>query len=151
MKLPSKPLLMLLLCLSTAAGYAQQTTPSRTTLFARFPQKIEVATDVFKNAFTATEGSNVSLSLGAGLVFNGIVLSNERKYGNLQNIVIRSAEYNNSLFSISKITNADNSISYVGRILNNNAADGYEIKKAADSYSLQKFETGRILQDCHYN
>jgi hypothetical protein len=151
MKLLSKPLLMLLLCLTTAAGFSQTTTATKTRLFARFPEKINVDQNIFNNVFTANEGSSISLPLSEGFVFNGIVLSNEKKYNNLQSVIIRSADLNNSLFSISRITNADNSISIVGRILNNNALDGYEIKKAAENYSLQKFETARILQDCSYN
>lgn len=152
MKLPSKSLLMLLLCLSTAAGYSQQTVANKTRLFAATPDKIDIASELFPKIMTFSVGTKVTFPLGNGVTFNGIVLSNEMKYSNLQSMTIRSAELNNSFFSLSKITNPDNSISYVGRIINNNALDGYQVKKAeTGSYRLEKFESDRILQDCSYN
>jgi hypothetical protein len=152
MKLPSKSLLMLLLCLSTAVGYSQQTVANKTRLFAATPDKIDIASELFSKIMTFSEGTEVTFPLGNGVTFNGIVLSNEMKYSNLQSMTIRSAELNNSFFSLSKITNPDNSISYVGRIINNNALDGYQVKKAeTGNYRLEKFESDRILQDCSYN
>jgi len=152
MKLPSKSLLMLLLCLSTAVGYSQQTVANKTRLFAATPDKIDIASELFSKLMTFSEGTEVTFPLGNGVTFSGIVLSNEMKYSNLQSMTIRSAELNNSFFSLSKITNPDNSISYVGRIINNNALDGYQVKKAeAGNYRLEKFESDRILQDCSYN
>lgn len=152
MKLPSKSLLMLLLCLSTAVGYSQQNVATKTRLFAATPDKIDIASELFSKLMTFSEGAEVTFPLGNGVTFNGIVLSNEMKYSNLQSMTIRSAELNNSFFSLSKITNPDNSISYVGRIINNNALDGYQVKKAeTGNYRLEKFESDRILQDCSYN
>ncbi|WP_255156013.1 hypothetical protein [Ferruginibacter sp. HRS2-29] len=143
---------MLLLCLSTAVGFSQQNVAAKTRLFATLPDRIDLNSDVFKNVMTLAEGAAIAIPMGDGYTFQGIVLSNEIKYSNLQSVTIRSANLDNSFFSISKITNADNSISYTGRIMNNNALDGYEIKKAeAGNYKLQKFETARILQDCSYN
>jgi hypothetical protein len=73
------------------------------------------------------------------------------KYQNLQSVLIRSEQFENALLQVSKITNNDKSISYVGRIINQNALDGYEIKKdLANNYRLQKFETKSILQDCSH-
>jgi hypothetical protein len=62
--------------------------------------------------------------------------------------MIRSSENNLSVFQISKITNKDNSISYAGLIINQDAADGYVIKNNNGIYSLQKFESGKILEPC---
>jgi hypothetical protein len=73
------------------------------------------------------------------------------KYADLQTMVIKSEQYPNTLFQLSKISNKDNSISYVGRIMNNEAMEVYEIKSyLADNYSLQKIDLDKILQDCSY-
>ncbi|MEP6711944.1 MAG: hypothetical protein ABJA37_06000 [Ferruginibacter sp.] len=147
----SKPLLILMLCLTTAVGYSQQKADTRPKLFASLPENIKVNDAVLKNAFTFFAGQDASIVLANNFIFSGTVITNEVKYSNLQNIIIRSASLNNSLLSISKIINADNSISYTGRIINNKAFDGFEIKRGEDGqYSLEKFETGRILQDCSY-
>ncbi|MBU9937672.1 MAG: hypothetical protein KTQ13_13540, partial [Ferruginibacter sp.] len=74
------------------------------------------------------------------------------KYDNLQSAVIKSAAYHNSIFSISRITNKDNTVSYVGRIVNKNYFDGYELKRdAAGNYRLVKMETDRAIPDCSPN
>jgi hypothetical protein len=63
-------------------------------------------------------------------------------------LMIRSSENSHSIFQLSKITNNDKSISYTGRIINSDAADGYVIKNNDGIYSLQKFETDKILEPC---
>ena len=91
--------------------------------------------------FTAIPGETISLSFSEEFAYTGTVLSNEIKYNNLQSVIIKSAAYQNSLLQLSKITNTDNSFSYVGRIINPEAADGFELKKENNSYRLQKIET----------
>ena len=50
--------------------------------------------------------------------------------------------------AISKRTNDDNSISYVGRIINEKFADAYELKINTDgNYYLNKIKLYDILQD----
>ena len=147
----SKPLLMLVLCLATAVSYSQQRPDARPKLFAALPENIQVNKLALQDAFSFFEGQNATITLANNLVFSGVVISNEVKYSNLQNIIIKSASLNNALLSLSKIINPDKSITYTGRIINNKAFDGFEIKRnEVGEYSLQKFETGRILQDCSY-
>ena len=151
MKIPNKPMLVLLLCLTTAASYSQQKPDARPKLFAALPQTIKVNDAALKNAFNFFEGQTVTITLADNLIFSGIVISNEVKYSNLQNIIIRSAVLNNALLSLSKIINTDKTISYTGRIINNKAFDGFEIKRNTEGqYSLQKFDNGNIFQDCSY-
>lgn len=149
MKSLSKIMLMLLLCLSTAAVYSQGNS-SKPKMFSNFPDVIGLSKSTLRDAFTATEGKNISLQLSSNFNFSGVVISNQIKYSNLRSITIKSSALNNAIFHLSQVTNEDNSISYVGRILNTNAADGMEIKKdAAGNYNFHKFETKNILQDCN--
>ena len=151
MNKPRKPLLLLLLCLTTAISFSQQKPDSRPKLFAALPETIKVNDAALQNAFTLFEGQNASIVLANNLIFSGVVISNEVKYNNLQNIIIKSALLNNALLSLSKIKNPDNSITYTGRIINSKAFDGFEIKRNEDGqYNLHKFETAQILQDCSY-
>ncbi|MEO7522865.1 MAG: hypothetical protein ABIT58_02160 [Ferruginibacter sp.] len=65
--------------------------------------------------------------------------------------MIKSPVFGNAVFQLSRITNNDKSFSYSGRIINSEAADGYEIKKDNnDNYRFIKFETKKILQDCSF-
>ena len=143
-------ILSLLLCLTTAAAFSQKSTSGKPQVFAAYPNSIAVAENILQNMFTAIPGETISLSFSEEFAYTGTVLSNDIKYNNLQSVIIKSAAYQNSLLQLSKITNTDNSFSYVGRIINPEAADGFELKKENNSYRLQKIETEKVLQDCSY-
>ena len=137
---------VLLLTLICTAGIAQKT-DSRPLLFAAYPQTVPLDAALISNTLNYKEGSTVSVALSAEFTFTGRVISNAKKYDNLQTVMIRAAD-NQTVFQISRISNEDKSVLYAGRIINTNAADGYQIKNNDGHYSLQKFETARILQPC---
>jgi hypothetical protein len=148
MKPLPKILLLVMLSLTTITVSAQKTKPR---LFGQYPEVIDLSKTTLQQTFSAIPGKSINIAFNDQFHFEGIVLSNELKYSNLQSVLIRSAAFGNAIFQVSKLTNADNSISYVGRIINPDAQDGYEIKKDnKDNYRFQKFETDRILQDCSY-
>ena len=150
MKSLSKTMLLLLLILSGATVYSQGTTNSQPKIFSNFPEEFALSATTLRDAFTSRNGDNVTLHLSSTFSFTGVVLSNEVKYSNLRSIIIKSPYFNNAIFHLSQITNDDNSISYVGRIINPDAFDGYMIRKdAAGNYAFKKFETKNILQDCN--
>jgi hypothetical protein len=151
MKMLSNALLVLLLCLTTAVSYAQPKPDTRPKLFASLPETIAVNKNALKSVFTFFPGQKVTINLANNLAVTGEVLSNEVKYSNLQNVIIKASNLNNALVSISKIINADKSISYAGRIISTKAYDGYAIKQnLGGDYSLEKFETANIFQDCSF-
>ena len=135
-----------LLSIITITGFSQNGKPKQ---FSNYPDVIDCSQSVLSSIFTATPGQNISLSFSNNFTFSGSVTSNIVKYSNLQTAVVVSPDYFNTIFSVSKITNPDNSISYLGRIINKNYFDGYELKRnAAGDYQLIKMETVRVIQDC---
>jgi hypothetical protein len=145
-----KTLVLLLLCLSTVTAYSQKTS-IKPTLFSKYPESIQLSKNILQNTLNANEGEEVVISFSGDFRFKGIVLSNIKKYDNLQSVIIRSAFFGNAVLQVTRITNEDKTVSYTGRIINPNAADGYQIKKDKnDNYSFEKFETNTILQDCSY-
>lgn len=144
-----KNLLFLLLCLNTASVFAQA--DIRPKVFQNYPETIDVSKTVMQSAFSSTNGNDITLDLASAFTFQGKVISNIEKYSNLQSIVIKSAQFNDALLCLSKITNEDNSVTYVGRIINEKSFDGYELKQHTDgSYELKKFETRHVLQPCSF-
>jgi hypothetical protein len=128
---------------------AQQNTPSKPSLFAAYPSVINCTEQELSRVFTLAEGQPVVLSFSNNFNFGGSITSRVTRYSNLQSSVIKSPVFNNAIFSLSKRTNADNSITYVGGIINENYADGYMLKKDnAGAYSLQKIELSRQLPTC---
>jgi hypothetical protein len=127
-------------------GFAQNSKPKQ---FNNFPSTINCTESELSKVFNATPGQAISLSFSDNFTFSGTVKSNLAKYTNLRSAAIVSPDYSNTIFNVSKITNKDGSISYVGHIINRDFFDGYELRKnVAGNYQLTKIETGRIMEDC---
>jgi hypothetical protein len=93
------------------------------------------------------EGGKIKLAFG-DFAFNGIVISSIKRYDNLYTVIVKSPSLDNTLLSISKRINDDQTITYVGRIINNNYADGYELKRENNgSYTMHKIKTEALIED----
>jgi len=140
--------LTLLLSFIVTTGFCQNNNP-KPKQFSDFPETINCSEQELTKVFSASPGQTISLAFSNNFTFTGNVTSNLAKYANLQSAVVVSPGYFNTIFSVSKITNNDGSISYVGRIINKNYFDGFELKKNASGiYQLKKVETDRVIQDC---
>ncbi len=140
--------LSILLSFLVTTGFCQ-TNELKPKQFSNFPEIINCSEDELSKAFMAVPGQDISLTFSNNFIFTGSVKSNLARYSNLQSVVIVSPDYSNTIFNVSKISNADGTTSYVGRIINKNYFDGFELKKnASGTYQLKKVETDRVIQDC---
>ena len=140
----------LLLTLTAASVYSQSAVAAKPGIFDGSPKFINCPASEFSNAFSYNEGQHITLFLSGNYKFSGTVISNIEKYSNLQSMTIQSDAAEHTILHLSKQTNEDNSINYVGRILDSAAAEGYEIKKdQAGKYTFEKVETGKVLQLCN--
>lgn len=143
--------LLLLFTAISLTGFSQNGNTAKPKQFNNFPDIINCSETTLSNIFNSAAGQQIDLSFSDNFSFSGNVTSNVVKYSNLQTAVVRSPYFNNSIFSVSKIINADRTVSYLGRIINKNYFDGYELKKNADgNYQLIKMETDRVIQDCNH-
>ena len=139
--------LSVLLTFTAMTGFSQHN--SKPTQFSNFPEAINCSEQELSKVFNATAGQVISLSFSDNFTFSGSVTSNIVKYAYLQTAVIVSPAYSNTIFSVSKITLNDGSITYLGRIINKNYFDGFELKRnSSGNYQLIKIETDRVIQDC---
>jgi len=128
--------------------HAQVITSSRPELFTNFSANIPASVSELDKAFDAEPGTPIQFNFANKFPFSGTVLSSVQKYSNLSSVIIRSSLLKNSLFSISKRVNDDNTITYIGRIINEKYADGYElIKDNSGNYSFNKIKTEDLIQD----
>ena len=135
-----------------ASAQAQTQNGTKPSLFNNYPGKIICSEQELSRVFNTAANQDISLSFSDNFIFTGKVTSNVVKYANLQTAVIKSPVFGDAIFALSKITNADRSTSYIGRIINKNYFDGYELKKdAANNYQLIKIETDRVIQDCSHH
>lgn len=147
MKSLTKTVLLFGLLCYFAPGHAQTTTTSPR-LFDAYAGTLPCNIPELAKIFSSQEGTEVQVKFNNDFNFPGTVISSIRKFHQLKTVLIRSANFNNALFSISERRNDDNTITYVGRILHDNYADGYELKKSIEgNYSLVKIKHEDILQD----
>jgi hypothetical protein len=141
---------LVMLTLFAVTGYTQNRQAGKPSLFAGFPSIIPCNEAQLSSFFTAAKGQNIGVTLANNFSLIGPVSSNQQKYTNLQTIIIKLSSFKNTLFSLSKQTDKENHISYVGRIINPLYADGYELTRKADgNYQLNKIDLEKILVNCN--
>ena len=142
---------VLALCAILSASYstkAQVVKSSKQNLFSKFSANIPTAVAELDKAFLSTEGSSIQLNFGNNFSIAGTVFSSIQRYSNLSSVLIKIPLMNNSLLSISKRINDDNTVTYVGRIVNEKYADGYELAKdTRGNYTFNKIKTEDLIQD----
>lgn len=151
MKHHAKYAIALLLSVITLTSFSQSNIV-KPQQFSRFPSIINCSQVELAKVFTATPGQTISIDFSSNFIFSGIVKSNIVKYSNLQSAIVESPDYSNTIFSVSRITADDGTYAYVGRIINKNFFDGFELKQNhAGNYQLIKVETDKVIQDCRQN
>ncbi len=141
--------LLIMLCTAALMGQAQETQIS-SAAFARLNAHIEIPTALLTNSFTLARGQYATFNFSPEFTFTGEVMSNVQVYPNLRTVIVRSSEYKNAMLQVSMQTDADQGVTYVGRILSRQSTDGFTINKSnAGNYALEKFDTSRLLQDCN--
>ncbi len=110
-------------------------------LFSNLPDSISISIDNLNSLFNTQVGraSSVYLSDNSIFKFEGLVMSTSSKYGNTMNsVVIRSTNYNGATLTISKTMNADETISYSGRIISFQSGDLFELQNKDGHLTLVK-------------
>ena len=142
---------MFLCTLLATTGFSQGTGSAKPKQFNNYPDVINCSEAELSKVFGSPAGQTISLSFSDNFLFSGDITSNVVRFSNLQSAVIKSPGFNNTVFSISKRTNPDNSITYLGHIINMNYFDGFELKKNAGTYQLVKIETDKVIPLCARN
>lgn len=147
MKIIIKMAIMAIIILISYSGNAQIQTSNRQNYFNKYAERLPANVSELEKAFSTEEGRKVKINFG-NFAFFGIVTSSVKRYENLQSIVIKSPDLNNTLLAISRRINEDKTISYVGHIINEKYADGFELRKDTDgSYAMNKMKTDALIED----
>lgn len=138
--------LLLSVCLMQAS--AQQDTKklpisqydyNKPKLFKDMPDRINVPLKNFDAIFDLEVGKTVNLSFASNFPFIGIVVSKaEDAAADVKSIVMRSTNKVGATLAISRIINADNTITYRGRMMSFKHGDAYEIASENGSYYFIK-------------
>jgi len=148
MKRIHKAVMLLALLITFNGTKAQVATERRPQLFASFSNIITFPKAELEKIFTLTEGSAIKLSLGGNVGLTGVITSSISRYHNLHSAIVRLNNLDNTIFGISKRTNEDNTITYIGRIINTKYADAFELKADANgNYFINKIKTAELIED----
>lgn len=138
------------LCLVLTISYSAHSQILRSTRqnhFDKYAADLVTPESELCKAFRVPEGGKVKMHFG-DFTFYGIVTSSLKRYDNLYTVIVKSPALNNTLLSISKRINDDKTTTYVGRIINDNYADGYVLKKdKSGSYAMNKIKTDALVED----
>lgn len=147
MKIITKMMMLCVIVFSSYASMAQVLTSNRQNYFSKYSQKLPTVESELEKAFQVPEGDKVKINF-ADFSFNGIIISSVKRYDNLYSVLVKAPGLDNTMLAISKIINPDKSVSYIGRIINQNYADGFELRKENDgSYAMNKIRTDALIED----
>ncbi|MEO8852151.1 MAG: hypothetical protein ABI359_00130 [Ginsengibacter sp.] len=147
MKIITKMAILAIAIMVSYSIHAQILTSNRQNYFNKYAERLPANVSELEKAFSTEEGGKVKINFG-NFSFYGIVTSSVKKYENLQSIVVKSPDLNNTLLAISRRINEDKTISYVGHIINEKYADGFELRKDNDgSYAMNKIKTDALIED----
>jgi hypothetical protein len=147
MKIICKVAAMCAVVMFSYTAQSQILTSHRKNYFEKYAAKLQAPEAELGKAFSIPEGGKIKLNFG-DLAFNGIVTSSIKRYDNLYTVIVKSPGTDNTLLSISKRINDDKTITYVGRIINNNSADGFELKRETNgAYAMHKIRTDALIED----
>ena len=114
-------------------------------LFKHTAKVIPVDTAVLAHAFDLQASEPLSIDL-PGFYFEGFVTANIRRSTELQSLIAKSPQLNNTLFSVSRHTQGD-SVFYSGRIVHLLVHTGYRLVYKQSKLVLEKIDTSNLLED----
>jgi hypothetical protein len=140
-----------LCCLLIGFNSIAQSNVKKPAAFNNFPKISYCPASTLANLFSIDQGQTAILEFGENKVLEGRIINKISKYNNtLQTIVIQISAFGNSILSISKRKEKDNSDVFVGHLYNNNFADGFHLKPGKNNqYELVKIATDQVLQPCN--
>lgn len=133
--------------LCSTASFAQANTApvnqpdlNKPKLFAGLPEKLDLNTDVINGLFSTPVGQPASIGFTNDnrVQFQGNVIAAGASAAQVQNLVIRSTNFNGATFSISRITQNDGTVVYKGRIISFAHGDLFILENRDGRYSLIK-------------
>jgi hypothetical protein len=142
-------------CLAcTIKASAQETVPlnqnndNKPRLFADLPEQAPLHVTELENLLSLNVGDKVSASIARNVsIFGTIVSKSNPADKSVQSVVIKSITRQGSTFTFTRTTDADGSVSYLGRMLNRASGDALEITKEGNGYVLRKQIVAAIVNE----
>jgi hypothetical protein len=105
-------------------------------LFNQLPEKISCSITSLQNIFSAVVNSNITVAVSAAMKVEGLVLAKVAITPEQLSINVRCTNYQDALLNISRITEADGSFTYIGRIVSPRHGDVLLLWQENGQYSF---------------
>jgi hypothetical protein len=143
--------ILLLIHLANTSAFSQQVVSPQKNILSILPDKVEVTKQLFSDLIQLKPGDSTVISFTNNAALKVVIISNQVVFQNLQTVIMKSTDSNNTLFQLSKIINNDHCEFYSGRIINTDDANCFLISKdEKENYVLNKTELKNIIQDCSH-
>ena len=108
-------------------------------IFADLPDNLSLRVTDLEALLNLPEGTQVNTHLAAGLKLNGTVISKSNPADvSSKSVVIKTTSRQGATLTFTRLTNADGSFSYSGRMMSKNASDAFVIVKEGSNYIIRK-------------
>lgn len=135
-----------LLCM--ANGAAAQTPAPKPPQFAAYADRLSCTEAQLAALLNKPANTVISFTLPGGFEFRGIVQSSEQKYTNLKTSIIRSTNFPDAVFSLSKRSDEISGEQYVGRIMSFRHNDVFELQYQNGQYTFEKKKFDNLVHTC---
>ncbi|WP_336515343.1 hypothetical protein [Pollutibacter soli] len=136
---------VLLLCL-VFTGLQKIAAAQEKLLFSEYADSIEITEDELISIFELKPKATADLKIAEDFHLNTIVLSSLQKYENMRSMILHCRNFEDAIFSLSKITDEENQSVFKGRILHSEYDDGYELRINEDGlYYLRKIKVNNSI------
>jgi hypothetical protein len=106
-------------------------------LFADLPDQIQFNPKDLSHLFALKLGESVNVPISDAFTFSGQVVSKAEEEKS-SSVIIRSTNRVGARLVFTKVTDADNTIKYIGRIISLQHSDSYEIVSENNQYYFKK-------------
>ena len=118
---------VILLCL-VCTGLKENVAAQEKFLFGEYADSIEITEQELIDIFELKPKSIADIQIADDFHLNTIVLSSLQKYENMRSMILHCRNFEDAIFSLSRITDEENQDVFKGRILHSEYDDGYELR-----------------------
>lgn len=137
---------MVILCVGTILSVNAQESPwlrkvtvEKPALFSRMNSKVSVRTLELLNVFKLKDGAKARIYVSPDFIIDGITIFSRQVNPDLHTVQIRCTNFNGALLTMSRLKEADETYSYIGRILHTESGDCFLLEQNKEGqYFFQK-------------
>jgi hypothetical protein len=95
-----------------------QTLAVKSQLFSRLPERLPVSSTGLEKIFSASSSGTLKITLSNSVTLEGVILERVQRTPRIVTVNMKLLNYDGALLTISRMTDEDAQVTYMGRIIN---------------------------------